>query len=132
MYDHRGKRVYDLFYCTREPIGLDRMKQAMWKIAPSGDFSFRDRFAGQDVIFGTAVDTTSLRSDLLRQFAGQAVTIEAIADYVIASTPFASNHVKRSTLAEMQKHGLITSPNQKRKNMYPDGTIVVFPPARDS
>ena len=26
MYDNRGKRVYDLFYCTREPIGLDRMK----------------------------------------------------------------------------------------------------------
>jgi hypothetical protein len=42
MYDLRGKRVYDPFYCTRERIGLNRMKQAMWKIAPSGDFSFRD------------------------------------------------------------------------------------------
>ena len=66
--------------------------------------------------------------DLLRQFAGQAVTIEAITDYVIVSTPFASTHVKRSTLAEMQKQGLISSPNQERKNTYPDGTIVVFPP----
>jgi three-Cys-motif partner protein len=128
MYSNRGKRVYDLFYCTREPIGLDRMKQAMWKIAPSGDFSFRDRFAGMEVIFGDTVDTEPLRMDLLRQFAGQAVTIEAIVDYVIASTPFASNHVKRLTLAEMQKQGLINSPNQVRKNTYPDGTIIVFPP----
>jgi hypothetical protein len=59
---------------------------------------------------------------------GQAVTIEAITDYVIVSTPFASSHVKRLTLAEMQKQGLISSPNQTRKNTYPDGTIIVFPP----
>jgi len=128
MYDNRGKRVYDLFYCTRELIGLDRMKQAMWKIAPSGDFSFRDRFAGMEVIFGATVDTEPLRIGLLNQFAGQAVTIEAITDYVIASTPFASNHVKRLTLAEMQKQDLISSPNQARKNFYPNGTIIVFPP----
>ena len=128
MYDDRGKRVYDLFYCTREPIGLDRMKQAMWKIAPSGDFSFRDRYADMDVIFGDKVDTEPLQRGLLSQFAGQAVTIEAVTDYVIVSTPFASNHVRRSTLAEMQKQGLISSPNQARKNTYPDGTIVVFPP----
>jgi hypothetical protein len=53
------------------------MKQAMWKIAPSGDFSFRDRFAGMDVILGSEVDTGPLRADLLKHFAGQAVTIEA-------------------------------------------------------
>jgi three-Cys-motif partner protein len=129
MYDGRGKHLYDLFYCTREPLGLDRMKQAMWKLAPSGDFSFRDRFAGMDVIFGDIVDTEPLRTDLLRQFAGQAVTIEAITDYVIVSTPFASNHVKRLTLAEMQKQDLITSPNQTRKNTFKDGTIIIFPPA---
>jgi hypothetical protein len=129
MYDNRNKRMYDLFYCTREPIGLDRMKQAMWKIAPSGDFSFRDRFAGMHVIFGDTTDTGPLRTDLLRQFAGQAVTIEAIVDYVVASTPYASNHVKSLTLAEMQKQQLISSPNQRRKNTYPDGTIIVFPHA---
>jgi three-Cys-motif partner protein len=129
MYDNRGKHQYDLFYCTRELLGLDRMKRAMWKVAPSGDFSFRDRFAGMDIIFGDTVDTGPLRADLLRHFAGQAVTIEAITDYVIASTPFAGNHVKRLTLAEMQKQGQISSPNQERKNTYKDGTIIIFPPA---
>ncbi|MEA5366223.1 hypothetical protein VA596_42305 [Amycolatopsis sp., V23-08] len=29
IYDNRGKRLYDLFYCTRELISLDRMKGAM-------------------------------------------------------------------------------------------------------
>ena len=36
MFDDRGKRQYYLFYFTREPVGLDRMKQAMWDVAPSG------------------------------------------------------------------------------------------------
>jgi three-Cys-motif partner protein len=127
MYDLRGKRVYDLYYCTREPIGLDRMKQAMWKIAPSGDFSFRDRFADQDVIFGEEVDTGPLQQHLLMHFAGRAVTIEEVVDHVIVATPYASNHVKRTTLAVMQREGMISSPNQKRKNSFPDGTIVIFP-----
>jgi hypothetical protein len=129
MYDDRGKRVYDLFYCTRELLGMDRMKRAMWKIAPSGDFCFRDRFAGQEVIFGDTVDTSPLRADLLRHFAGEAITIEAIEDYVIASTPYAGNHIKKLTLAVMQSQGQISSPNQRRKNTYPDGTIIVFPAA---
>lgn len=128
MYDHRNKRLYDLYYCTHEPIGLDRMKQAMWNIAPAGDFSFRDRFAGMDVIFGDIIDTTPLQEHLLDHFAGEAVTIEQLTAHVVAATPFASNHVKRFTLAEMQTQGLIGSPNQKRKNTYPDGTIIMFPP----
>ncbi|HEX8081566.1 MAG TPA: three-Cys-motif partner protein TcmP [Jatrophihabitans sp.] len=127
MYDDRGKRVYDLFYCTREPIGLDRMKAAMWKVAPSGDFSFRDLFVGQDVIFGTEVDTEPLQKELLQRFAGQAVTIQAIIDHVIVATPYTSSHVKKLTLAPMQRASLVTSPNQRQKNRFPDGTIVQFP-----
>jgi hypothetical protein len=102
------------------------MKQAMWKVAPSGDFSFRDRFAGMEVIFGDAVDSQPLQAHLVRHFAGQAVTIDSIVDHVIAVTPYASNHVKKLTLAPMQREGLISSPNQSRANTYPKGTVVVF------
>jgi three-Cys-motif partner protein len=127
MYDGRGKRLYDLYYCTREPIGLDRMKQAMWKVAPSGDFTFRDRLAGQDVLFGLDVDTEALQSHLAKHFAGQAVDIKSIIEHVIVATPFHSSHVKMKTLAVMQRKGQISSPNQRRAGQYPDGTVVVFP-----
>ena len=127
MYDHRGKRVYDLFYCTHEPIGLDRMKQAMWKVAPTGDFRFEDRFAHQQVIFGDVVDTSALRKELAQNYAGRSVTIQEVTDHVIVATPFASNHVKTLTLAVMQREGRITSPNQRQANRYPDGTIITFP-----
>ena len=127
MHDKRGKRLYDLYYCTREPIGMDRMKQAMWKVAPAGDFTFHDRLAGQDVLFGTDIDTTALQEHLLTHFAGQSVDITSLINHVIVATPFHSSHVKRRTLAVMQRAGRIQSPNQTRANQYPDGTIIQFP-----
>lgn len=127
MYEDRGKRVYDLFYCTREPLGLDRMKQAMWKVAPSGNFTFEDRFAGQDVLFGNDVDTQPLQDHLCEHFAGQAVPIQSVIDHVVVATPFHSSHVKTKTLVPLQKAGRISSPNQRKANTYPDGTVVQFP-----
>ncbi len=128
MYEDRGKRVYDLFYCTREPLGLDRMKQAMWKVAPTGNYTFEDRFAGQDVLFGSEVNTQPLQDHLCEYFAGQAIGIQTVIDHVIVATPYHSSHVKRKTLVPLQEAGRITCPNQTRKNQYPAGTIVQFPP----
>lgn len=129
MYDGRGKRVYDLFYCTREPIGMNRMKEAMWKLAPSGDFTFRDQFANQEVIFGDIVDTRPLRQHLLEHFRGQAVTVDTIVDHVVVATPYVESHVRRLTLKPMQEAVLISSPNQGRRGTFPKGTIIQFPNA---
>jgi hypothetical protein len=101
----------------REPVGLDRMKQALWEVAPSGDFSFRDLFADQEVIFAESVNTAPLRTHLLRHFAGRAVSIQGIIDHVIVATPYASNHVKKLTLAGMQKDGLIATPISKTEHL---------------
>jgi three-Cys-motif partner protein len=127
MFDDRGKRVYDLYYCTREPVGMNRMKEAMWKVAPSGDFTFRDRFADQEVIFADVVDTTPLRAHLLEHFRGQAVTIDAVVDYVVVATPYIESHVRTLTLKPMQADALISSPNQRRRGTFPAGTIIQFP-----
>jgi len=127
MYDKRGKRLYDLYYCTREPLGMDRMKQAMWRVAPTGDFTFHDRLANQDVLFSADIDTEPLQDHLLSHFAGQAVDIQTVIDHVVVATPYHSSHVKRRTLAVLQRAGKIGSPNQARANQYPDGTIIQFP-----
>jgi three-Cys-motif partner protein len=127
MYDKRGKRLYDLYYCTREPLGMDRMKQAMWRVAPTGDYTFHDRLANQDVLFSADIDTEPLQDHLLTHFAGQAVDIQTVIDHVIVATPYHSSHVKRRTLAVLQRAGRISSPNQAKVNTYPNGTIIQFP-----
>lgn len=128
MIGANGKPICYLFFATRHLRGLDRMKTAMWKVAPTGSYSFSDRFAGQDVLLGLdTLDTTPLRDALLAKFGGQTVPVSLVETYVVSETPFlASSHLKRATLKPMQEQGLITSPNQKKRNTYPDGTMLSF------
>ncbi|SDL33849.1 three-Cys-motif partner protein [Nocardioides sp. YR527] len=115
-----------LFFCTRNLDAFDRMKYAMWSLDPTGDYRFEDRLADQQVLFDH-LDTHPLQDELAQHFAGQTVDIDVIRTYVIAETPYYSGHLKRDTLAVMQRDGRITSPNQRRRNQYPDGTLVTFP-----
>lgn len=127
MTGENGLTICYLFYCTRNIKGLKVMKKAMWSVAPEGDYGFSDRFAGQDVLFGPDPDMRPLREALLREFTGKRVTIEQVEDFTVIHTPYHDSHLKRATLAPMQREGLINSPNQNRKNTYPAGTLIDFP-----
>ncbi|GCE45083.1 hypothetical protein Rhow_001110 [Rhodococcus wratislaviensis] len=117
-----------LFFCTRNLQAFDRMKQAMWKLAPAGDYRFEDRLAGQPVLFGSAdLDTGPLQAALASHFAGRTVLIDEVVNYVIADTPYHSGQVKVKTLKPMQAKGRISSPNQRKTGQFPAGTLVTFP-----
>lgn len=117
-----------MFFCTRNLRAFDRMKEAMWKLSPSGDYRFEDQLAGQDVLFEDENATGPLRDFLLGRFAGETVLIDKIIETVIEETPFHSAQVKQKTLAPMQREGLISAVNQSRANTYKDGVVsVVFP-----
>ncbi|MDQ2881438.1 MAG: three-Cys-motif partner protein TcmP [Actinomycetota bacterium] len=126
MINEKNRIPYYLFYCTRNLKGLATMKEAMWKIAPTGDYRFSDMLAGQPILFGEDVDTQPLQDELGRYFAGKSVTITQVEDYVVGHTPFAKTHVKKKTLKLMQEQGQIASPNQRRRGQFPDGTLIQF------
>jgi three-Cys-motif partner protein len=127
MINDKNRTPYYLFYCTRNLKGLATMKEAMWKIAPTGDYRFSDLLAGQRILFGDDVDTQPLQDELARYFAGRTVTITQVEEHVVGHTPFAKTHVKKKTLKLMQEHGRIASPNQRRSGQFPDGTLIQFP-----
>ncbi|GAB3489454.1 three-Cys-motif partner protein TcmP [Flexivirga lutea] len=116
-----------LFFCTRNDQAYDKMKQAMWALAPGGGYEFDDRLAGLQVLFGDDANTGPLQDELAQHFAGRTVPVQEIIDYVITETPFHSGQVKMKTLKPMQAAGRISSPNQKRKGTFPDGTRIEFP-----
>jgi hypothetical protein len=126
MINRQGRTGNYMFFCTRSLKGLEVMKEQMWKLDPTGAFRFSDRLAGTDVLFQPEVDTTPLQQALLAQFAGQRLDIQTISDWVLIHTPYARSHVKRKTLAVLQRQGQISSPNQRRANSYPDGTLIDF------
>lgn len=116
-----------LFFCTRDDQAYDRMKEAMWKIAPGGGYKFDDRLAGESVLFEDEANTGPLQDELAQHFAGRIVTFEEVSQYVVRRTPFHSGQVKVKTLKPMQSAGRISSPNQKRKGTFPNGTLIEFP-----
>ena len=67
-----------------------------------------------------------MRIERLSHFRGRVVTIKEVVDHVVAQTPYVSSHVKSLTLAPMHPDGFIASPNQRRTNTSPDGTLMEF------
>jgi three-Cys-motif partner protein len=129
---YQGRRmVYSIFFGTRSLLGCDRMKAAIWKVAPWGDYAFRAGRAGQ-LTLGLrpeSIDFSPLQAELTQRFGGQTVTIRRVQDFIRSDeTGYTSSHLKRHALAPMEKDGRITVVSSKRKTRrgYPDGTTLRF------
>ena len=93
---------YYLFYCTGHLKGLEKMKEAMWKVDPSGHFQFSDATdPAQLTLFGKEPDLAALRQVLVDRFLGSQVRYFVVRDFVLAETPYTESHCKR-VLKEME------------------------------
>ena len=125
-----GWNGYHLFFATGHPIGLDRMKYAMWKLDPIGGERFADSTSvGQLVIFEDAPDLGVLRAVLQNRFAGRPVSVDEVEKFVLMDTPFhPAIHLKKGVLIPAEVDGLLTATNRQRAKTYPPGTILRFKP----
>jgi three-Cys-motif partner protein len=124
--NRRNATIFDLIYATNNETGLDKMKIAMWKADPLGNFTFRDKTNPyQIVLFEEEPDLTPLKHMLLHQFKGNTITIEKIEDFVLKETPYLSTHIKRKTLLPMEKESRISA-IRPGKSGYPAGTKITF------
>ncbi len=99
--------------CSLEPIAcLDwdfiKMKQAMWKVDPTGTFSFSDLSnPDQPFLFSPVPEYYRLKALLQTQFSGKSVTVRQVEEYIIADTPFCSNRSQVTVLKPMEHEGQI-------------------------
>lgn len=128
---YEGNRlVYAVFFATGHWMGADRMKQAIWKVAP-GDFEFHGTRSSQMRLGLDIVDTRPLQTALQTRFRGTGwVTIEQITEFVGGDrTDFHTGHLKKQTLVPMELQGLLeaqASTGPRRRNSYPPGTRIRF------
>ena len=103
----RGNRhVYTLYFATGAVKGCDVMKRSIWKIDPSGGFSFRGYVHGQLTLFDAS--TEPLADQLSEQFGHDWVPIEEIDAFVMSDqTPFHSGHLRQKTLQPLEREGRI-------------------------
>jgi hypothetical protein len=94
---------YYLFYATGSLTGLKKMKEAMWSVDPSGEFTFSDATDPRQLeLFGVTPRFEDLRLQILTRFADRTTTVGEIEEYVLAETAFCHTHYKRHILRPME------------------------------
>ena len=126
----RQQLVYAIFFGTKSLDGCDKMKQAIWKVDPFGDFKFHSSQLGQFKLGIDFVDFSPLEKDLQQKFGGQGWRkIEDVEAFVKSdATHFHSGHLKRRTLAPMERKGKIKVERAegKRRASFPPSTRILF------
>ena len=128
LYDG-NRHVYTLFFATQNEQGCNKMKQAMWKAAPFGDFKFKGGMDRQFTLGSEIVDFSPLKVSLLSQFGlNKWVGIDSLEQFMRSDkTLFHDGHLRR-TLTELEKEGkLAVKDGTRRTNRgYPKGTMLKF------
>jgi three-Cys-motif partner protein len=120
---------YVLFHASNHPAGREKMKDAMWKVAPEGSFAAyeRDR-PGQAVLFEADPDLTPLRDALWEDFIGQSVNMERLYDWLLG-TPFRRPHL-HSVLTDCRRNGMLSFSDYGERFAFKRNPTVSFPAQR--
>ena len=87
---------YYLFFATNNLLGLEKMKDAMWAVDESGEFTFSDATdPNQLVLFGKEPRLDVLERQILNRFRGQETTVGEIEHFVLTDTAFRKAHCRR-------------------------------------
>jgi len=125
----KGKRLkYSIFFGTGHTLGSDRMKAAIWKADPSGDYGFRA--GAQDQMNLLEPDYGPLQGALHERFeeAGW-VPIEEIEDFVRSdATIYYEGQLRERALRPMEREQRIEVKSRKKSLSYPSGCLVNFRP----
>ena len=125
MVNNRGKTKYFLIHGTRSITGLRAMKDAMWKLDPTGNYQFEARWRGRQVLFSPNY-IKDLEKEFIEEFKGREVSISEIENYVLTDTLYTKKHIK-PTLKEMEGEGKISATNRQKNKTYPSSTRIRFP-----
>ncbi|HSB08305.1 MAG TPA: three-Cys-motif partner protein TcmP [Blastocatellia bacterium] len=116
MYE--GQRlVYAIFFCTHNLKGCDKMKEAIWRVVPSGDFAFKGMRSGQLTLNLGGYDFEPLKAVLRAKFQGRGwVKISEVEEFVSSDeTYYYSSQLRTNALAPMESAGEIEVDETTRK-----------------
>ncbi|MCR4298825.1 MAG: three-Cys-motif partner protein TcmP [Gallionella sp.] len=104
---------YHLVFASQHYLGLEKMKEAMTKIAKNGDYCFPDAHLNQATLF--RLDEPSTYSpQLLEQFRGRTADYPELRDYALNENPFMN---PEEMLKDLEGKGMIqvSSGDPKRR-----------------
>lgn len=120
---------YYLFYATNNILGLQKMKEAMWKVDETGEFRFSDATdPNQLMLFEGEPDFDTLRHQVFDRFRGHVVSVKDIEEFVLAETAFRETHYKLKVLRPLELSDPpiiepVNPPPGRRLGTYADGSL---------
>ena len=128
MRNASGVTDYFLFYATNNLLGLQKMKEAMWRVDESGEFTFSDATdARQLLLIGKEPRYDVLAKQLRDRFRGRAVTRSEVENFVLAETPFRETHYKRALkaleLSDPPALEVIAAPEGRKRGTFPSPSM---------
>ncbi len=126
MRDRNDRPQYFLFFATNHALGHLKMKEAMWKVDPNGEFRFSDATnPGQMVLF--EADPTAALADQLRSyFRGRGTATGAdVRAFVEDRTAYLKKHMTKALMraeegGDLSVDGSKADGKPRRANSFPD------------
>lgn len=131
MLNKSNSTDYFLFFGSNNILGLEKMKEAMWKADPQGEFTFSDYTDASGLMnLFDKPDYDLLRAQIKNKFDGLETTVEAVHEFLVAETAFLSSHFKTNVLKPVEANGELEAFRKdgkgRRRGTFPDGTWIRF------
>jgi three-Cys-motif partner protein len=132
MRDRKNRVVYYLFFASNNALGHLKMKEAMWKVDPMGDFSFSDATNPYQQLIFESPSSVPLGQELISTFSGKGqIPVDVVETHVFDETPYLRKHM-REALATLESSGKLeiaaTKVDGKKRlaGTYPNEALVTF------
>ena len=126
MRDRNNRPQYYLFFATNNALGHLKMKEAMWKVDPDGEFRFSDATNPNQLVLFEADPTAGLAADIRNRFSGKGTfTGHDVRKYVEDGTPYLKKHMTAALTDEEESGHLSvedmkTDGKRRRARSFPD------------
>ena len=132
MRNRDNRTIYYLFFASNNRLGHLKMKEAMWKVDPMGDFRFSDATDPNQTLLFEAPTTGPLAEELSTKFrnAGQ-IPVNHVLVHVEDYTAYLRKHMRealirledegRLRVAELKRDG-----KKRRGGTFPEDALVTF------
>ena len=132
MRDRQDRPQYYLFFATNNDLGHCKMKEAMWKANPDGEFRFSDATNPLQQVLFENDPTSALAADVRQEFRAKGtVTGRQVRAFVENMTPYLKKHMT-AALKQEEEGGhlrvaeLKTTGVKRRAKSFPDDASLTW------
>ncbi len=129
MADISRRPIYDLFFATDSPKGFIKMKEAMWKVDPSGHFRYSD--ADDPSQLRWVWPAEELWPLIQEKFRGRKALVRTICTFVNEETYYLEKHAREALRSAEQRGAISVAPTKvdgfkRRRRTFPEDLMITF------